>query len=112
MVQPTDSSEVSMAIQQYRHALSCLKKDVDHKNWQHIPSSEQLLFEASKLLKLHLPVEKGESLILELSQLSLMQRRITRQLNEQMKLLSEDLSYLDKGIKQLNQFSSTISGTE
>jgi len=97
---------LNMAIQRYRHVLAQLQETIESKKWGKLPKSQALLDQASDTLRNHLGQGAVEQHIQhDLMQLSLQHRRVTRQLNQHMQRVQEDLQYVEKGLNKVHYMS-------
>jgi len=101
--------DLDMAIQMYRHALDLLQKTIESKKWGKLSKGQALLDQASDTLRVHL----GQGVVEqhtqnELIQLSLQHRRVTRQLNQYMQRVQEDLQCVEKGLNKAHYMSEFV----
>jgi len=100
---------INMAIQQYRHALDALRDDIAAKKWERLMMSRQLLEQSSVQLQAAL----GDSVLtqerqVDLQLLSLLHRRVIRQLNQHMQSVNEGLQCVEKGLNKVRNMSKAV----
>jgi len=107
---PLADNFISMAIEQYRHALRVLQDDVDAKNWEHLVVAQVSLEAATEKMKTAFDKQPITAEIIEdLEQLSLQHRRTMRQLHQHMNMVKENLDYVDNTLNKVDHMAEFVA---